>query len=545
MYRLGNGRQNFESVILSEPALTFRGRVEGPLLLRDLTSNLRIAHFAQDRGPLGSGRRENVRWQPAPRLISQKCERRRFLRVGGESELVAGADAHLQRRKLLPDHPHQRCVLCSTAGDDEFPKTQRRLYQRQHKLAHGDDDGARRERGGGGDKVILVGTPAQAQELAHELAAELLAASGLGRFLPEERMPEHLLQHAFDWLTTRGESSVAVVGAAEQTLGHSVDHHIGRARVEGDDMFWLCAWWNRGEVADSPKILHDTPIAALAVENVIEEGNQGRTFAAYGHVCGTEIRDHGHAELCRDDGRFTRLPCARDVTAEEWLGLALVVERLAMTADQFAFQPGPALRGTDRIGIEFAEQKIQAREIRNAGRAGVHGCENSATHIVRVRKLIVRQKLQARAEATTLDTHQRDIDAVGGGAAHDTGHDHEETSLATMVWARTSSLNSHISRRNRSTVFCDGAGDGRAFNARDFFFTARTRRDFSAMRQENFLSLSACLYTASKARHTLSSFWQTRNMSAPARSVSTAASSMEAAASTPPISRSSVMMSPR
>src|SRR5271157_402112 len=283
----------------------------------------------------------------------------------------------------------------------------------------------------------------------------------------------------------------------------------------------------------------------MAVEHVIEEGNQRRALATCGHVSGTKVRHHGKAEFCGDDGSFAGLPCASDAAAQKQRWVPLVIERLPVTADQFALQPGAALCRTNRVGIEFAEKEIGPREIGDAGRLRVHHCQNGTTHIVRVRELIVGQQLETRAEAASLDANQRDVDPVGRGAAHHAGDNHTRTSFAASAYARTSSLNSHISRRNLSTVVCVGAGAMRAFSGRDLFFAARTRFDLSDTSRAHFLSLSAFLYTASNARHTLSSFWQTRNMSAPARSVSTAASSIGAAANTPPMSRSSVMISPR
>src|SRR5271166_1370520 len=283
----------------------------------------------------------------------------------------------------------------------------------------------------------------------------------------------------------------------------------------------------------------------MAVEHVIEEGNQWRALAAHGHVRGAKIGDHRHAKLRSDDGCFAGLPRARYAATEEEPRVALVVERLSVTADQFAFQPRATLRGANSIGIEFTKQEIQPRKIGDAGRACIHRCQNSTPHVVRVRELIMRQQFETRAESAPLDAHQRDVDSICRGAAHDTGNDHAGTSFAVSVFARTSSLNSHISRRNLSTVLCDGAAAVRAFSACDFFFAARTRCAFCETSAANFFSLSAFLYTASNARHTLSSLWHTRNMSAPARSVSTAASSTGAAARTPPMSRSSVRISPR
>ena len=49
-------------------------------------------------------------------------------------------------------------------------------------------------------------------------------------------MSNELLQHALNWLATRGESSIAIVGWAEQVLRHGVNDHISRTGVEGDNV---------------------------------------------------------------------------------------------------------------------------------------------------------------------------------------------------------------------------------------------------------------------------------------------------------------------
>ena len=133
----------------------------------------------------------------------------------------------------------------------------------------------------------------------------------------------------------------------------------------------------------------------MAVEHVIKEGNQRRAFAASGHVGRTKIRDYRYAQLRCDDGGFTRLPSAGNATAEEWLGIALVIERLTVAPDQFALQARAALRGAHGISIEFAQQKIQAAKIGDTGRLRVHRSQHSAPHIVGVRELIIRQQLKS------------------------------------------------------------------------------------------------------------------------------------------------------
>ena len=245
-----------------------------------------------------------------------------------------------------------------------------------------------------------------------------------GGFCRKNGLPQQLPQHALDGLAAGGQPSIAIEGLVEQMLGDGVDHHVAGPGVEGDDLLGQRARRNRREIADAAEVLHDAPVTAMAVEHVIEEGNQRRAFAAGSHVGGTKIGDHRHADLRRDHRRLAGLPGAGDAAPEKRRWRSLVIERLAVAADQFALQPRASLRGANRVGIEFAQQELQPRKIGDAGRPRVHRREHSATHLGRIGKLVMRQQFEARAEAAALDAHQRDVDAVRRGAAHHAGDDH-------------------------------------------------------------------------------------------------------------------------
>src|ERR1019366_8311246 len=272
--------------------------------------------------------------------------------------------------------------------------------------------------------------------------------------------------------------------------GNGVDHHIAGTGVEGNHILGKRARWNRSEISDAAEILHDAPVTAMAVEHVIEKRHKRCALAAGSHVGGTEIGNHRHSDLRRDNGRFAGLPGTSNAAAQEERWASLMIERLPMASDQFALQTCTSLRGADRVRIEFAKKEMQPRKIGDAGGARVHACEDGPSNIGRIGKLVMRQQFEARAEAAPLDAHQSDVDTVGRGAAHYARDDQSPSSRACI---RTSSLNSQRLRRSLSTVFRPGAAAMRDFNARDFFFAASTCRDFSAMSLAHFLSLSACL----------------------------------------------------
>ena len=171
--------------------------VERPLLLRDLTDDLRIAHFAQDRGPLGSGGRGNVRRQAAPGLISQQCECRGFF-ASAASRTRRWFRTRILGGEYLADDAHQRCVLGSTAGDDEFPKTPEAVLPVARQIC------ARPCRSTQAVVAVAVATmsfsSARLRERRNSHATRSQSCTRpavLGGF-PEERMPEHLLQRAFN-----------------------------------------------------------------------------------------------------------------------------------------------------------------------------------------------------------------------------------------------------------------------------------------------------------------------------------------------------------
>src|ERR1035438_3461278 len=189
------------------------------------------------------------------------------------------------------------------------------------------------------------------------------------------------------------------------------------------------------------------PVTAMAVEHVIEKRHQWCAFAACGHVCRAEIRDHWYTYLRRDNGRFAALPGAGNAAPQEERRTTLMVECLPVAANEFAVQARAPLGSTDRVCIQFTKQEVQSREIGDARRACVHGCEDGSPNIDRIRKLVVCQQFETGAEAAPLDTHQRDVDSVSRGAAH---YSRDDQSASSRACIRTSSLNSQRLRRSLS-----------------------------------------------------------------------------------------------
>jgi hypothetical protein len=82
--------------------------------------------------------------------------------------------------------------------------------------------------------------------------------------------------------------------------------------------------------------------------------------------------------------------------AQEVCRLALVVESLAVTADQFCFQAEPALGCEYSFGVEFGEQEIQARQVGHTGSRGVHCCQHGLADRFRVGIFGLGQKFESQ-----------------------------------------------------------------------------------------------------------------------------------------------------
>ena len=88
------------------------------------------------------------------------------------------------------------------------------------------------------------------------------------------------------------------------------------------------------------------PISRVAIEEVIEEGNERGAFASGGHVGGAEIGNDRDADTGGDYRAFAGLPGDGHVSAQKSRRLALVVESLAVASDQVCFQAETALGGS-------------------------------------------------------------------------------------------------------------------------------------------------------------------------------------------------------
>src|SRR2546423_1622668 len=143
-------------------------------------------------------------------------------------------------------------------------------------------------------------------------------------------------------------------------------------------------------------------------------------------------------------------------------------------------------RVRQRICIELAQAGIEPGEIGDAGGSCIHGGEHCLADRSRVIAMLMRQQLQADIEAMAEQAHQRHIDTVGRGAAHNPSDDH----APAEVLASISAVTFRILPRSGKIFFSWGAVL-MGFSSRFFFLKRNTRSDAFLMRRSIFLPLSA------------------------------------------------------
>ena len=469
------------------------------------------------------------------------------------SKIVGRAHPNLQRRKLFANHAHQRGIFRSAAGDNKLAKARR---ARALPLSSSGRTNLRTaipiERAVSAVAVATMSFwSARRQRRRNSRTNSRPNCSRpavLGGFCRKKGWRSNSLQHALDGLAAGGQPAIAIERLVEQMCGHGVDHHVARPGIEGDKFVGL----------------------ALAAES--QSGCRCRRGSARSARSGDgdRARNRGRAPAAR----LCRLrPCRRDESrrppARRSLPRSRGLAGLPGTGDTYGRGterdfPGDRAsgRGIRRVRTpavrDVARRELRRRRVRRAAKfsrarsatlADLHSSSPAQTpsNFGRIGKLIVRQQFQAGAESAALDTHQCDIDAVGRGAAHDAGDDHCCRLAARQVRAPQFFAElPDLARQPLDRLLVGGGGAMRALQRIRLLLGVRERAaDFSATSLANFLSLSAASTPLRRraARSLLSGRPGTcrprRAGSQPRRLRS------DDAASTPPMSRSSVMMSPR
>src|SRR5579872_221113 len=137
-------------------------------------------------------------------------------------------------------------------------------------------------------------------------------------------------------MAAAGELRVAVIAkaATSEVRGERVDDHVAGTGVKREHAFRLRGGREHGEVGDASDIESDAAAARIAIKKIVDKRNERRALAAGGDVRGTKIGDSRDACALGDDGRLGELKSGRDACAEKRAGRALMIESLAVRADE-------------------------------------------------------------------------------------------------------------------------------------------------------------------------------------------------------------------
>src|SRR5579864_8115356 len=137
-------------------------------------------------------------------------------------------------------------------------------------------------------------------------------------------------------MTAASELRVAIVAqaAASEMRGERVNNHVAGTGVESEDVFGLRSGGEHGEVGDAADIQGDAATARIAIKKIVDERHERRALASSGDVGGTKIGDGCDAGALGDDGWLGKLKSGGDARAEKHAGRALMVESLAVGADE-------------------------------------------------------------------------------------------------------------------------------------------------------------------------------------------------------------------
>ncbi len=172
----------------------------------------------------------------------------------------------------------------------------------------------------------------------------------------------------------------------------------------------------------------------MAKQKVVKERNQRCAFASGGHVCRAEVGDHRDLQPRRQHRSLAGLPRSGDCPPQIRPRVALVINRLTMTADQIASKSALPRGNLHGVGVDFSQPEVEACQVGDAGACRVHGGEHGASYPRGVWVFTVGQQLQTRAQSASLQADERDIDSVRRGAAHDARNNHWPTPIFRMSY---------------------------------------------------------------------------------------------------------------
>ena len=122
-------------------------------------------------------------------------------------------------------------------------------------------------------------------------------------------MPEQFVQETCVHAPGFGHPAVPVVPllALSNRMDNSVDQHIPRAGIKGQQILFCGTGRQVGEVGNPADIMHGDRTAGLLKQKRMHIGNERRPLSAQRHVCRPKVGYRRNASPLRNDGRVSGL----------------------------------------------------------------------------------------------------------------------------------------------------------------------------------------------------------------------------------------------
>lgn len=155
---------------------------------------------------------------------------------------------------------------------------------------------------------------------------------------------------------------VEALAAMGEVLYERVDEHVAGAGVERKNLMGARASRDDRNIGDPADIQRDAAKLRMAVEKIVDIGNERGALASESHVGGAKIRNRGDAGARGDDRTFADLKSRSGGEAEIFRRLTLVENRLAVITnepDTFRGNLEFLARSKDSVCINVPETKVQ------------------------------------------------------------------------------------------------------------------------------------------------------------------------------------------
>src|SRR5437667_1347404 len=152
-------------------------------------------------------------------------------------------------------------------------------------------------------------TPAKREDSLQISVTVIFAPSGLGGRKLQIRIAQEFVEQRRIAAALRRELRVFVkaLAAARELRGQGVDEHVGRSRVEREYLLRLGGARKNGNVGDAAEIQRNTAQSRVAVEKIIDVGDERRALSAESHIRRPKIADSRNARAPGDHGRLSNL----------------------------------------------------------------------------------------------------------------------------------------------------------------------------------------------------------------------------------------------